>query len=99
MIEDPDVEVYVEARLDDKDRVEGIKVYVKSAEGTLIEYEDSIVIRTAEGNKFAFNIDSSTDIKVGDYDEEDLENGKADGKKVYLKFDDEGDVSELSDTK
>ena len=30
---------------------------------------------------------------------EDLENGKADGKKVYLKFDDEGDVSELSDTK
>ena len=97
MIDDPDVKVYVEAGMDDKDRVENIRVYVKEAEGTIVSYDDTIVIRTAEGNKFAFDVDDETKISIGDFDEDDLEDGRADGKKVYLTFKDNGEVKEITE--
>ncbi|WP_458407033.1 S-layer homology domain-containing protein, partial [Anaerotignum sp.] len=98
MIEDDALEVYVEARLDDKDRVESIKVYVQSAEGKIDKdgYDEYLRIETENGNTFSFDVKSAVVIDIDDYDEDDLEKGKADGVDVTVKFDDDGRVSKIA---
>ena len=98
MIEDDALEVYVEARLDDKDRVESIKVYVKSAVGKIDKdgYDEYLRIETENGNTFSFDVKSNVVIDVDGYDEDALERGKADGTEVNLKFSDDGQVSKIA---
>ena len=98
MIEDDALEVYVEARLDDKDRVESISVYVKSAVGEIDKdgYDEYLRIVTEDGNKFSFDVKSAVVIDIDDYDEDDLEKGKADGVEVTVKFGDDGRVSKIA---
>ncbi|MGN1231163.1 MAG: hypothetical protein ACI4TP_04615, partial [Anaerotignum sp.] len=101
LIEDPDVKVYVEATLDDKDRVEGIKVYVKEAAGELTTCDnDSVRIQTDSGNKFSFSLPSkleSCDVKG--LSQSKLEDGDADNKgyDVKLTFATDGRVSSIKD--
>ncbi len=54
MIADPNVKVYVEAGLDDQNRVETLTVYIREAAGELTSCDESYVrIQTASGNKFS----------------------------------------------
>ena len=57
MIADPNVKVYVEAGLDDQERVETLNVYIREAAGELTSCDsDYIRIRTASGNKFSLDL-------------------------------------------
>ncbi|MBQ9091949.1 MAG: hypothetical protein IJY52_06755, partial [Anaerotignum sp.] len=98
LIEDDSVEVYVEAVLDDRDRVESIDVWVRSAEGTLKEYDmddDMIRLTTDEGNTFSFYAKNSMTCDVdGITTQEKLESRGA-GKSVKLTFDDKGSVKKI----
>lgn len=97
MIEDPDVEVYVEATLDDRERVESINVYVKSAEGKLEEYDkddDIIRIKTDGGKSFSFDCVGKPKCDVDGFDREKLDD-KCRGKRVELTFNSDGIVSEI----
>lgn len=101
LIDDPDVKVYVEATLDDKDRVEIIKVYVKEAEGELTTCDsDYVRIKTDSGNKFSFDLPSKlASCDVNGLDQSKLEDGKADNKgyDVKLTFATDGYVSTIKD--
>ncbi|MGN0134224.1 MAG: S-layer homology domain-containing protein [Anaerotignum sp.] len=97
MIDDKAVEVYVEARLDEKDRVESINVYVKKAEGELKEYDaddDIIRIETASGNTFSFDCIGKPSCNVNGVDRDKLDD-KCRGKNVKLTFNDDGWVSKI----
>lgn len=97
MIEDPDVEVYVEATLDDRERVESVNVYVKSAEGALEEYDeddDIIRIKTDSGKSFSFDCVGKPSCDVAGYDREKLDD-KCRGKHVELTFNSDGIVSSI----
>ena len=100
LIEDPDVEVYVEATLDEG-KVDLIRAYVRSAEGELLEYEDkgNIRILTDEGNRFSFIPNNVLDeCDVNNWDQEDIQlYGKGIGHDVLLTFDKDGDVCKLED--
>lgn len=101
LIDDPDVKVYVEATLDDKDRVEGIRVYVKEAAGELTSCDsDYVRIKTDSGNKFSFDLPSKlSSCDVNGLDQSKLEDGKADDKgyDVKLTFATDGRVSSIKD--
>lgn len=101
MIDDPDVKVYVEATLDDKDRVEGIKVYVKEAEGELTSCDkDYVRIKTDSGNKFSFHLSGKlASCDVNGLNQSKLEDGEADDKgyDVKLTFGTDGCVSSIKD--
>ncbi|MGN0136731.1 S-layer homology domain-containing protein [Anaerotignum sp.] len=101
MIEDPDVEVYVEVTPDEKDRIELINVYVRKAEGELQSCDNNYVrILTESGNKFSFDLPSKLNsCDVNGLDQSKLEDGKADGKgyDVKLTFADDGRVSDIKD--
>jgi hypothetical protein len=98
MIEDPDVEVYVNAILTESAKgdmvIESIAVYVKSAEGTLVKFGNTAVITTTSGNTFAFDANGTLDTcDVNGYGQEDLEErDKGIGAYVALTFDKDGDV-------
>ena len=98
LIEDPDVEVYVEATLDEG-KVDLIRAYVRSAEGELLEYEDkgNVRILTDAGNRFSFIPNNELDeCDVNGWDQEDIQlYGKGIGYDVELKFDKDGDVCEI----
>ncbi|MBQ7102577.1 MAG: hypothetical protein IJN89_00795, partial [Anaerotignum sp.] len=100
LIEDPDVEVYVEATLDEG-KVALIRAYVRSAEGELLEYEDkgNIRILTDEGNRFSFIPNNELDeCDVNNWDQDDIQlYGKGIGHDVLLTFDKDGDVCKLED--
>lgn len=100
MIEDDAVEVYVNAVLDDKERVEKVTATVKAAEGTLEEYDeddDKVRIITADGNKFSFDCVGKLKCDVnGETDSAQL-NRKCKGESVTLVFAEDGRVSEIKD--
>ena len=99
LIEDPDVEVYVEALLDDYpggEAIDVINVYVRAAEGTLKKYADSTVrIQTDAGNTFTFNCKNKlTTCDVNGYGQKDLDDtGKGVGAYVALTFGKDGVVT------
>ncbi len=100
LIEDDDVEVYVKARLDEKDRVEKIYVTVKSAEGTLAEYdEDHNVVRilTDDGNKFSFDCIGKVTCDVNEVTDPTRLDMKCEGEEVELVFGEDGLVYEIND--
>lgn len=100
MIEDDDVEVYVVAVLDDKERVEKITVTVKAAEGTLEEYdyEDDIVrIKTDDGNTFSFDCVGKVKCDVNDVTDQERLDDKCRGEEVELVFGEDGRVSEIKE--
>ena len=98
MIEDPDVEVYVEATLEESVKgdmiVDSIKVYVRAAEGTLKEFDGNVRITTDAGNTFTFDAKNKLDTcDVNGYGQEDLEErDKGVGTYVELTFNKDGDV-------
>ena len=98
MIEDPDVEVYIIATLEESETlsayVDEIKVYVKSAEGTLVDIDGTVQIKTDKGNNFAFYKQNKLDTcDVNGYGQEDVEErGKGVGTYVELTFDKNGNV-------
>lgn len=98
MIEDPDVEVYVEATLEESAKgdmiVDSIKVYVRAAEGTLKEFDGNVRITTDAGNTFTFDAKNKLDTcDVNGYGQEDLEErDKGVGTYVELTFNKDGDV-------
>lgn len=97
MIEDPDVEVYVEATLNEKEKVETIVVYVKGAEGALQEYDaddDTIRIKTDSGNTFSFECVGKPSCDVNGVDCDKLDD-KCRGKNVELTFNSDGLVSKI----
>lgn len=100
MIADPNVEVYVEATLDEKDRVDVLNVYVRAAKGELTSCDnDYIRIKTDAGNKFSFDLPNKlTSCNVNGMSQDDLEDGKADNKgyTVKLSFADDGRVSSVA---
>ena len=98
MIEDEDVEVYVEATLDDKERVESIVVYVRGAEGALQEYDDDddiIRIKTDSSNTFSFDVVAKPNCDVDDVSYDKLDS-KCRGKNVELTFNSDGLVSKIA---
>lgn len=98
LIEDPDVEVYVEATLEESVKgdyvVDAIKVYVTDAEGTLKKYDDTVRITTESGNTFSFHTKAKLDsCNVDGYGQEDLEErDKGIGTYVILTFNKDGVV-------
>ena len=98
MIEDPNVEVYVEATLEESVKgdmvVDSIKVYVRAAEGTLKEFDGNVRITTDAGNTFTFDAKNKLDTcDVNGYGQEDLEErDKGVGTYVELTFNKDGDV-------
>ena len=98
MIEDPDVEVYVEATLEESVKgdmiVDSIKVYVRAAEGKLKEFDGNVRITTDAGNTFTFDAKNKLDTcDVNGYGQDDLEErDKGVGTYVKLTFNKDGDV-------
>mgnify|MGYP004700652003 CR=1 FL=1 len=87
MIADPNVKVYVEAGLDDQERVETLNVYIREAAGELTSCDsDYIRIRTASGNKFSLELPGKVKTcNVKGLKQEDLEDGNADNKGYTVK--------------
>ena len=87
MVADPNVKVYVEAGLDDQERVETLNVYIREAAGELTSCDsDYIRIRTASGNKFSLDLPGKVKTcNVKGLKQEDLEDGNADNKGYTVK--------------
>ena len=87
MIADPNVKVYVEAGLDDQERVETLNAYIREAAGELTSCDsDYIRIRTASGNKFSLDLPGKVKTcNVKGLKQEDLEDGNADNKGYTVK--------------
>ncbi|WP_418920407.1 S-layer homology domain-containing protein [Anaerotignum faecicola] len=102
MIADPNVKVYVEAGLDDQERVETLNVYIREAAGELTSCDESYVrIKTASGNKFSFALPAklkSCDVKG--LNQKNLKDGDADnrGYHVKLTFGTDGVVSNIANS-
>jgi len=98
LIEDPDVEVYVEATLNDDGKVEAIKVYVKEAEGELTAFDTSVRILTDSGNRFSFNRKATLEAcDINGWDQTDVEEfDRGIGMNVLLTFSDRGEVCEMA---
>ena len=100
MIDDAKVSVYVEAFLDDKDRVDNMNVYVKSAQGELTSCDgDYVRIKTSDGNKFSFYMPAKLkSCNVKGLNQKNLEDGDADNKgyNVKLTFGTDGVVSDIA---
>lgn len=97
-IEEDDIQVYVEATLNERQYVDTIKVRVEEAEGKLDEYDaddHTIRIRMDDGTKFSFHVISKPSCDVGGVGIEDLDDD-CQGEQVKLKFDAEGKVSGIS---
>lgn len=95
MLKDNDVEVYVEATISDKDKVERINATVKSAKGEFVEYDSGSVVIETDSRKWSFNtVSKNTLLKnCGLDDEKDFE--KKEGKNVTLEFNSDGLVEEF----
>lgn len=95
MLKDDDVEVYVEATISDKDKVERINATVKSAKGEFVEYDNGSVTIKTDTRSWVFNtVSKSTLLKnCGLDDEEEFE--KKEGKSVTLEFNSDGLVEEF----
>lgn len=95
LFSDPDVEVYVEATISDKDKVERINATVKSAEGEFVEYDSGSVTIKTDKRSWVFNTVSKNTLldNCGLDDERDFE--KKEGKNVTLEFDSDGLVEEF----
>lgn len=95
MLKDKDIEVYVEATISDKDKVERINAKVKSAEGEFVEYDNGSVTIETDTRSWVFNtVSKNTLLKnCGLDDEKEFE--KKEGKNVTLEFDSDGLVEEL----
>ena len=100
MIADPNVKVYVEAGLDDKERVETLNVYIREAAGELTSCDsDYIRIKTANGNKFSLDLPAKVKTcSVKGLKQEDLEDGDADNKgyAVKIAFTDAGVINSIT---
>jgi len=100
MINDPDVEVYIEARLDEYPNgwaIDVIDVYVRSAEGTLDEFDDDVRIKTDAGNTFTFHrMNKLTTCDVDGYGLEELvDTEKGEGTYVKLDFNKNGQITSV----
>lgn len=95
MLNDKDIEVYVEATISDKDKVERITATVKSAKGEFVEYDNGSVVIETNSRSWSFNtVSKNTLLKnCGLSDEKDFE--KKAGKSVTLEFDSKGLVEEF----
>ena len=95
MLQDKDIEVYVEATISDSDKVERISATVKSAEGEFVEYDSGSVVIETDSRKWSFNtVSKNTLLKnCGLDDEKDFE--KKEGKNVTLEFNSDGLVEEF----
>lgn len=95
MLKDKDIEVYVEATISDKDKVERINARVESAEGEFVEYDSGSVVIETDSRKWSFNtVSKNTLLKnCGLDDEKDFE--KKEGKNVTLEFNSDGLVEEF----
>ena len=95
MLKDKDIEVYVEATISDKDKVERINAKVKSAEGEFVEYDNGSVTIETDTRSWVFKtVSKNTLLKnCGLDDEKEFE--KKEGKNVTLEFDSDGLVEEL----
>lgn len=100
MIADPNVKVYVEAGLDDQERVETLNVYIREAAGELTSCDESYVrIKTASGNKFSFALPAKLkSCNVKGLNQKNLKDGDADnrGYNVKLTFGTDGVVSNIA---
>lgn len=95
MLQDKDIEVYVEATISDSNKVERISAKVESAEGEFVEYDNGSVVIETDSRKWSFNtVSKNTLLKnCGVDDEKDFE--KKEGKNVTLEFDSDGLVEEF----
>lgn len=95
MLQDKDIEVYVEATISDSNKVERINAKVESAEGEFVEYDNGSVVIETDSRKWSFNtVSKNTLLKnCGVDDEKDFE--KKEGKNVTLEFDSDGLVEEF----
>lgn len=98
-IEEENIQVYVEASLNERQYVDTIKVRVEEAEGKLDEYDaddHTIRIKMDDGTKFAFRVIRKPSCDVDGVGIEDLDDDCR-GKQVKLTFDTDGKVSGISD--
>lgn len=95
MLQDKDIEVYVEATISDSNKVERINARVESAEGEFVEYGSGSVVIETDSRKWSFNtVSKNTLLKnCGLDDEKDFE--KKEGKNVTLEFNSDGLVEEF----
>lgn len=95
MLQDKDIEVYVEATISDSNKVERINARVESAEGEFVEYDSGSVVIETDSRKWSFNTASKNTLlkNCGLDDEKDFE--KKEGKNVTLEFNSDGLVEEF----
>lgn len=95
MLQDKDIEVYVEATISDSNKVERINARVESAEGEFVEYDSGSVVIETDSRKWSFNTVSKNTLldNCGLDDERDFE--KKEGKNVTLEFNSDGLVEEF----
>lgn len=95
MLQDKDIEVYVEATISDSNKVERINARVESAEGEFVEYDSGSVVIETDSRKWSLNtVSKNTLLKnCGLDDEKDFE--KKEGKNVTLEFNSDGLVEEF----
>lgn len=95
MLQDKDIEAYVEATISDSNKVERINARVESAEGEFVEYDSGSVVIETGSRKWSFNtVSKNTLLKnCGLDDEKDFE--KKEGKNVTLEFNSDGLVEEF----
>ncbi|MBR5270094.1 MAG: S-layer homology domain-containing protein [Anaerotignum sp.] len=93
LIEDPDVEVYVDITLTDEGKVNGITAYVKEAVGELTGHGNTLKIVTEAGNRFSFYAKGKLEVDINGWNETDLEVfDRGIGEVVVLTFSDRGEV-------
>lgn len=95
MLQDKDIEVYVEATISDSNKVERINARVESAEGEFVEYDSGSVTIKTDKRSWVFNTVSKNTLldNCGLDDERDFE--KKEGKNVTLEFNSDGLVEEF----
>ena len=102
MANDSSIELYAEILADSDNKVLKIDARAKSAEGTLVKYDDDdniIEIKTKDGNTFRLNVTNSPDTADEDeYTAEDLATTGYVGSYLELEFNSEGLVDEITVT-
>lgn len=96
---DEDLDVFVKLHLTDADKIEGIELYVRGAEGILENFNDSsntVRIKTTAGNRFTFDTKGTITLDFNNYTVEDMEDGDLDGEDVVLTFSSDGLVSKIT---
>lgn len=93
-----DVTLYAEIKADGDNKITEIEARLTAAEGKLVEYDKGkkeFTLETPDGSQFKLYTVSNPKTDSDDYDAEDLETTGYRGSSVELKFNNDGEISDI----